>query len=262
MPPLQSSPSHRHLTAPNESAALIQSFSTDRLSTYSTHTSSNGPINLDLYLWDQDLAAAAIADIAILEVALRNAMNSRLAILAGRPEWYAATIGLDDRSLNGIKRAWGDIPSNRRTPGRMVAQLMLGFWRDLLETGGKIDGKTPREQNADYEKMWRDGLKDAFPGGRIIARSRSEQFSRTWMLDLVQKVHALRNRASHHEPLINGVKMPGQHGRRITAAEAHESCVLLARVLDRDLGTWFARNSRMAPIIRLRPPVSNIEYTI
>lgn len=262
MPSLQSSPSHRCRTTPNENTALSRLISPERLSTYSHEASTAGCDVLDLYLWDQDLAAAALADIAILEVALRNSMNEQLVAFAGRQDWYAVDIGLDDRSLNSIKRAWGDIPSARRTPGRVVAQLMLGFWRDLLETGGKIDGRTPRQRDADYETLWRNGMNYAFPGGRSLARHRSEQFSRTWMLNVVQMVHALRNRVSHHEPLINGVKMPGQQGLRISIVEAHQACLFLARSLDRDLGCWFERNSRMTPVIHLRPPVLSPEFMI
>lgn len=232
----------------------MQSISGDRLGTYQATAAAYGGDPLELYLWDHDLAAAALADIAILEVALRNAMNRQLILLAGQADWYAIDIGLDDRSLNDIKKAWNDIPVRRRTPGRLVAQLMFGFWRDLLEAGSRTYNKTPRERPADYEQMWLNGMKDAFPGGRQVARARSEQFTRTWMLDVVKKVHALRNRVSHHEPLVNGVKMPGEN-RRIDISEAHEACSLLAKCLDRDLGAWFARNSQMARIIPLQPPV-------
>lgn len=255
-PTPQSSQSHGYTTTTSEGAALTRLVSADRLGAYQAAAAGYGGDPLELYLWDHDLAAAALGDIAILEVALRNAMTEQLVRRANRPDWYAVDIDLDDRSLSSIKRAWGDIPASRRTPGRVVAQLMFGFWPDLLETGGKIYKDTPRQRQADYEQMWRDGMKDAFPGGRRLARARSEQFGRTWMFDVVKKVHALRNRVSHHEPLVNGMKMPGQQGRRLRVAEAHEACILLAKSLDRDLGAWFERNNQMAQIIPLRPPLT------
>ena len=53
-------------------------------------------------------------------------MSARLVEIAGRADWYALDVGLDDRSLRTVARAWR-LPAQRRTPGRVVAQLMFGF---------------------------------------------------------------------------------------------------------------------------------------
>lgn len=224
--------------------ALMQAISTDRLTTYHHAATHRGCDVLDLYVWDRDLAAAAIADIAILEVAMRNALSYTLTHLAGRPDWYAVDLGLDNRSTTAITRAWRDLPAAQRTPGRVTAQLMFGFWRNLLEAGGDI-GDGPRKTRADYETLWRTGLKNAFPGGRLQARDHGAQFTRTWTLSVIKDVHALRNRAAHHEPLVNGFPLPGEQ-RRLTATQGHQACLQLARLLDRDLATWLEANSRMA----------------
>ena len=74
---------------------------------------------------------------------------------------------------------------------------MFGFWRDLLERGGSR-GAGPLRTQANYDDIWRQGLYRAFPGGRLEARAAGEQWTRTWTLDVVKEVHALRNRAAHH----------------------------------------------------------------
>ena len=120
-----------------ERQALIKAISPNRLQTYTTAAAHTGCDVLDLYVWDRDLAAAAMADVAILEVAMRNAMSIALERLARRPDWYTVDIGLDNRSLKAVAKAWSEVPEARRDPGRVVAQLMFGFWRNLLETGGR-----------------------------------------------------------------------------------------------------------------------------
>ncbi|WP_432489325.1 hypothetical protein [Kineococcus sp. SYSU DK018] len=222
----------------------MRAISPDRLTSYQHAAAQRGCDVLELYVWDRDLAAAAVADIAILEVAMRNALSHALAQLAAREDWYATDLGLDNRSTAAITRAWKDLPAAQRTPGRVVAQLMFGFWRNLLEAGGDI-GEDPRKVRADYERLWRAQVKNAFPGGRPQACERGAQFTHTWTLAVIKDVHDLRNRAAHHEPLVNGFPLPGEQ-RRLSAAEGHQACLQLARLLDRDPATWLEANSHMS----------------
>ncbi|RFA16786.1 hypothetical protein B7R21_01335 [Subtercola boreus] len=232
-------------------AALVRAISPDRLRAFRLESARSGRDELRLYLWDRDLSAAAIADIAILEVALRNAMNDALTRSSGRPDWYRQAMGLDNRSLQAVARAWNDVPESRRTPGRVVAQLMFGFWRNLLEAGGDV-GFGPLKRSVDYEDLWRASLHSAFRGGRAVALAEHGQFTRAWTLDTVKEVQAIRNRAAHHEPLLNGIPIPGAN-RRITIQEGLARCFKLARLLDRDLETWLRSNSSLAAALAMEP---------
>ena len=83
------------------------------------------------------------------------------------------------------------------------------------------------------------------------------QFSREWVLGIVTVVHALRNRAAHHEPLVGGFPLPGQRDRhgnvtRLTVADGYASCMKLARLIDRNLATWLAGNSAMPGVLGKR----------
>lgn len=84
--------------------ALIKAISPNRLQTYTAAAAGRQCDVLDLYVWDRDLAAAAMADIAILEVAMRNAMSGALEQRSGRLDWYAVDIGLDNRSLRAVNK--------------------------------------------------------------------------------------------------------------------------------------------------------------
>jgi hypothetical protein len=236
-----------------ERAALERAISTDRLTTYQRAAAAAGCDVLDLYLWDRDAAAAVLADIAILEVALRNAMHNVLTAHYLREDWYASDVPLDDRSRRALVQAWERLGKDQRTPGRVVARLMFGFWSGLLDAGGH-NGLL----KCDYEQLFRDVLRLAFPGGPPEARADGVQFSREWVLGIVTVVHALRNRAAHHEPLVGGFPLPGQRDRhgnvtRLTVADGYASCMKLARLIDRNLATWLAGNSAVPGVLGKRP---------
>ncbi|MGX7681716.1 Abi family protein [Jatrophihabitans sp. DSM 45814] len=117
------------MTSTTAHAALERAISPDRLGTYIAAATGDTATAFKLYLWDRDLASAILADIAILEVALRNALNQSLTTSYGR-EWYRQDVGFDERSRGALTRAWNGLPAARRTPGRVVSQLMFGFWQD------------------------------------------------------------------------------------------------------------------------------------
>ena len=192
-----------------EDAALHRAISTDRIGTYHSAAAATGSAVLDLYLWDRDLAAAFLADIAVLEVALRNAIHASLTSYYANEEWYTLAIGLDDRSSRALAEAWSRLPKSQRSPGRVVARLMFGFWTGLLQAGGYA-GTEPQAFKCDYEQLFRSVVHRAFPGGRPEARSEGASFERAWVLEIVSTVNDLRNRAAHHEPLLGGFPLPGK----------------------------------------------------
>jgi hypothetical protein len=246
-----------------EGAALDQAISTDRLTTYLAAAGGERAAARTLYIWDRDLSMAILADIAILEVALRNAMHLALSQHCG-PRWYEdPRLELDDRSLGQLRRAWDDLPSRTRSdreewtvPGRLVARCMFGFWANLLDGGGHV-GQEPRRRKVDYEALWRSVLSAAFKGGRVEARLEHARYTRPWAHRAVVVVNLLRNRIAHHEPLINGFPLPGQRGARLSAAEGHEACRRLARMIDRDLASWLDRHSGVPALLASRPSISH-----
>lgn len=221
---------------------------------------------------------AFLADIAILEVALRNAMHEAASGVWGT-HWYSSTdIALDDRSAGQLNRAWEYLPkpTKRRAadadvPGRLIAHCMFGFWTNLLDAGDHT-GRTPRKVRVNYDDLW-IVFKHAFPGGRIEARAQREiiknaaplphnadtlqqlsdtAFTRSWVHGICRNVNDLRNRVAHHEPVINGMPLNGQH-QRMSAAEAHEQCRVLARIIDKRLAAWLDENTSVPDLLANRP---------
>ncbi|MGM9335097.1 Abi family protein [Streptomyces murinus] len=169
---------------------------------------------MELYLWNVRLSAAFGEVIALAEVILRNAMAEQLATAYGAT-WYARTELFDDRTMSGFKTTWRNItmPADPATgkpaqktlhavpAGKIVAESTFGCWVNLLDKGG-TRGDGPYRKNVDYDStLWWKALHKAFPnsGGK-----------RTTVFTTASHVRSLRNRAAHHEPLIDGVPLPAR----------------------------------------------------
>lgn len=231
-------------------AALDRSITPMRMSTYVSAASGDMNLARDLYLWDRAISVGFLAELAIIEVALRNAMNAQLEAKWGA-EWYAnLSVPLDDRSAAALNTAWGRI-TGPKTPGKLVAQCMFGFWRGLLDKGDHT-GKPPRRARCDYEVLWRGVLDKAFPGGRNQARLDGHRWNREYALAVVSRINDLRNRVAHHEPLVNGFPLSGQK-MRLSAQEAFDDFLRLAAMLDRDLISLLMATSQVPMHLRNRP---------
>ncbi len=236
---------------PEQLAALDRSITPTRFGTYLNAAGGDQDLARDLYVWDRRLATAFLHDLGMLEVALRNAMNEQLSAHFG-PEWYSdMSVPLDDAASRALRKAWEQCGPNQ-TPGRIVAQCMFGFWRGLLEKGAYI-GIEPRRVRCNYEvALWRPALRKAFPGARAVARRDGQSSNRGYVLGVVSRLNTLRNRVAHHEPLVNGYPLSGQHQRR-TAHEGHEDCRRLAEMIDRDLLSVLDATTEVPALLQARP---------
>ncbi|GAA2844070.1 hypothetical protein FB468_3241 [Leucobacter komagatae] len=239
--------------------ALEAAISPDRLGTYLSEADGDRSLAREFYVWDRDVASAMFADIAIIEVALRNAIHGVLTAHLGERWYELGGIPLDWRATTNLQKAWERLPAQDRAnpdlphvPGKLVARLMFGFWRDLFDSGGYV-GKEPRRVKVDYEQNWRAVLHRAFPGGRRTAQSAGEAYSRDWVLRQIDIVHAARNRVAHHEPLLRGFPLPGQGAARLTVEDGYLACVRLANMIDFNLADWLRNNSNVPNLLAKRP---------
>jgi len=173
-----------------ELLTLERRISAERLAPYRTAVAGDLMRAVRLYERNIELSAAFWVVLSDLEILVRNAMHDKLTAWStaryGRPGWYL-DIGKDfnEKTINDIETARHHLAANGRpeTPGRVVAELPLGFWRFLL--------------SGRYERsLWLPCLRGAFPGieGRGMRRD---------VHDAMQELHLLRNRIAHHEPIYN-----------------------------------------------------------
>ncbi|UAL29846.1 hypothetical protein K8W59_19325 [Nocardioides rotundus] len=150
---------------------------------------------LDLYEWNAEISAALLRDLAHLEVGLRNAYDRALsARWPGPPHWTTANIpafaplwrtrrgrrvDVNLRTRESPHRAVDSAGGPAAPPGKVIAELMFGFWRFL-------------SSSAHEKSLWVPSLHQAFAPGtdrRDVDRP-------------IGRLHGLRNRVAHHEPLL------------------------------------------------------------
>lgn len=163
-----------------------------RLRTYLGVCDANLSKAMKLYLWNVGLAQAILHDVALFEVALRNAYDRCLCscwsgdwlLDAGspvrRPIMRTNRRG-NSRDQNRINRKTIDALANGgRSHDWIVSNLTLGFWAHMTDRSHERD-------------LWIPYLHRVWPKGT----------SRSVVSQSMSTVNVVRNRAMHHEHLFN-----------------------------------------------------------
>jgi hypothetical protein len=148
--------------------------SAERLAPYRLIAGPEPGAAISLYEWNVEVSSAWFSVICDVEVLLRNAMNE---------QWYLTRAGAfspEAQLAVANARSLSTRDGRPESVGQVVTELNFGFWRFLL---------TSR-----YERsLWRTCLYRAWPG----------QGRRQVVHDAVYRLHGLRNRVAHHEPIHN-----------------------------------------------------------
>ena len=162
-------------------------FSRERLEPYRMAVGGNLYKAIELYEWNAAIGAAFWVTLGHVEVLVRNAMHESLAVWSksnhADERWYLDHGGvLTSRTLTDIGKARERARSRKRleSPGGVVSGLTLGFWRYLLTS--------PYERS-----LWMPCLRHVWP----------DQALRRDVHDPLEKLHELRNRIAHQEPIYN-----------------------------------------------------------
>lgn len=235
--------------------------SAPRLATYRS-AASNDEHALELYRWNTQMAGALHEMLGLAEVFVRNAIDVQLqrwnAIQPPRgtttydSKWVenpAAPLWaiLNPPSSNGHYRlstydsAWKRADQDRqlRQAGHrrhgmpvdhddVVAHITFGTWKLLLprKLSSGLLGRPAQVV------LWNNALKYAFPHHADPA------VIGYW----VDRLHRLRNRVAHLEPLLD-----------IDVMSYHRTTARLLRAIEPQIGQWYAGTSRVPVIHALRP---------
>lgn len=204
---------------------------TDRLSSYLSRCDNDLGRALELYEWNLNASAAVLQTTGMVEVIVRNALDNQLVAWAtstGSP--WPDIAPLDPLGRTDIARAIERATDKGRTPrvhGKLVAELIFGFWRYL----------TAKRYLA---SMWVPVLHRAFPDGDHDLRKRRVQVERH-----LAGLLLVRNRAAHHEPI---------HKRNLTNDLA--SAIKVATWIHPDAGAWIAQASTLTAAVAVKPASS------
>jgi hypothetical protein len=191
---------------------------------------------IELYDWNVAVSGALHEDLGRLEVVFRNALDAALVQLGasrGWPAvWYRRTqlfTGKHSRRVRegiAVARSRASRSGRPEVHGKVIAELSFGFWRYLCT-------------RPYLTSLWVPALAAAFPHhpdvGNPFAVRRAVD-------DRMQRLHFLRNRIAHHEPI---------HQRNL--AQDHNDLLRLAGWICPDARAWVARTSGCCTVLAHRP---------
>lgn len=213
-----------------------------RLAPYVAAADGNRRNAIHLYQWNIELSGAVYQALHVVEVALRNAIDTQ------RCHWNATQIDdatgkyrdsdwlLDPAPLlrrlvrekelaTARDRAEQAIRRQKRPVAHadLLAQLSFGTWRFLLP-----------DRDPGRQRLWDDAVKGAFPH---LERSPKK------LVKSVDGIYRLRNRVAHLEPLLDMGNVRRQY----------ENMRLILREINPAVEEWFVSNQRVTAELRNHP---------
>lgn len=209
-----------------QTAAVHQTLSSERMRKYIIAAGHDPERALDLYLWNAKLGAAFHTPIQAVEVALRNCVNLALCAQFNDRWWendsFLALI--DHEREQDLRLVLRRIKNRKQqdTNGQVVAGLSFGFWVGMLQ--GRYN-----------PSLWSKQIKIAF------AKLPNDR-GRKSLVKRAGEIAHLRNRISHHEPLIER----DHH-------DDYRRVIEMLRWICPDKADWTAANCTVPHVIRERP---------
>jgi hypothetical protein len=203
--------------------------SRSRLRPYLDATFGDPAAALELYGWNSQVSAAFYESLHYVEIGLRNAMDQQLgrwsAERGATKAWYVdPVVRLTPPTRRKINSARANATRDGRPEihGKVIAELMLGFWWSLLA-------------NEYNRRLWQPCLQRAFDGSIRRTRLHSD----------LNDLRLLRNRIAHHEPI---------HNRNLDAAYAE--LLETAGRISPLLRVHIEKTSRVPATLAVRPELS------
>lgn len=224
------------MTVPQVGPWVEQWLSQPRFAVYLNAAQHDRQRALELYEWNAEVSAAFHHDLAHLEVALRNTYDRALLrnTRSGERHWvfqprryfppqqHIAANGVRYDANKTARRNIDDAITKASSgrvapaPGKVIAELSFGFWRYL-------------SVKRQHDTLWVPYLHHAFRPG-VSRRSVDKP---------VGRLHSLRNRVAHHEPLL-----------ALNLAEHHNDLLTLAGLISPELRDYIAAYSALPRLMR------------
>lgn len=192
---------------------------------------------LELYVANIRLSGAAMEAIHIVEVALRNAIDSELRVWncarGGSSDWTSDPQGELRLLLEEGSHALAEAHrrARRAAPGKapprhddIIPYLSLGSWYFLLPGGHRY------RQAKDV--LWEEAIAHAFP--------RRHQVPARAIKQTAHAIYDLRNRVAHLEPIYD-----------LQLARRRSAMTRLLHMIDRHMKSWFTEVERFSEEISI-----------
>jgi hypothetical protein len=158
---------------------LEVSISRERLNRYLLSTKLDLEKALKLYELNLRVSQLLYGALHGFEVALRNSMHDQLTAYFKRADWYEI-VPLHHVGMDMVSKAKAEAMPEAHIPGKVIAELTLGFWAGLTASGYLFT-------------LWNPCLYKAFPN---VSPDRKKIHA------ALSDLKTLRNRISHHERIL------------------------------------------------------------
>lgn len=166
---------------------LFKAFSEQRLTPYIKKAHGNTKLAMFYYQWNSYLSQDLYFSIQTLEITLRNTITNAIIRKYGE-HWFSNPkflSVLDKFGKETLSSAIEELNKRHKTlsSGAIIAELTFGFWKAML--------------NARYDvPLWNKELENTF-------LNKAPDTHKKNIAEMVDRVRLLRNRISHHEPIIH-----------------------------------------------------------
>lgn len=210
-----------------DTESLIRTLSQDRFETYRREAGHNNQERaFKLYLWNIRIGEAFFLPLHVVEIGLRNAINRAL-VDRYSVNWWDDDIFkkfIDDPRKSDLKLLHQRLQNKKieMVNGQVVAGLSFGFWVGMLE-------------KRYHPELWSRYLKTVFPhlpDGYALKAMRKKS----------QDALRLRNRISHHEPLI-----------KWDISKYYAELMTLVYWLEPAMHDWILPHCRVPALMREKP---------
>ena len=203
----------------------------DRFTLYQVHAGNTADA-LKLYSWNTAIASAFLGPIAVVEVAVRNAVSQQLRAAFGS-RWYddPSFLALDSSMLtrssivNAKARIGRAIPLRPVTESRIVAEMYLSFWVHLLRPGLS-------------RALW-----------PILQPGFAKHTHRKTVVRYLEPLVPFRNRIAHHEPIFD--RRPG---------DMYDGLLRIAEMISADLPSWIEHHARVRAVLADGPVTTGVKF--
>jgi len=215
---------------PDQIAAVRASLSEPRFATYLRKSGGNEAYGLALYLYNARLAKAFMFPLGVVEITLRNAVDS-LFVRRISENWH-----LDEDFCNSVLMPEGlstlekAIKRTGPAPARsqVVAELTFDFWSNLFRP--------------EYGNIWRTSLNVVFPNLPSTTTRHDVQ-------KMVRSINQFRNRVAHHEPVLD-----------LNINEIYFNIISVVNLRCAKTAAWLKHHSTINTITRTRPRGPNAGF--
>lgn len=229
-----------HTVNERSATLLLESIPSARIQIYKDIAGSGDDVlAAELYLWNSYMAATVQRATGIVEVLLRNLINDAFSDWNSRcPQngtrnWITSPIGKLQRIVfpsggkSLKKHAHTNTVEGEPTHDDLVAGLPFGSWTQLLPHKGRQSAENPRYV------LWKEALEPVL-----------HQANETSFPQRARDLAFMRNRASHHRPLLSNLSK---------IEKTHQDCVEVATAINPGMGSWMRSEKWIPQALKLFP---------